>query len=46
MYKELNFRLKKVLNLRGSAVAMALSNDKPDLERLNEALRNAEWSAK
>jgi hypothetical protein len=36
MYKKLNDRLKKVLNFRGSAVAVGLSNDKPELERLNE----------
>jgi len=42
MYKELNDRLKKVLNFKGSAVAVALSNDKPELERLNEKIRLCE----
>jgi uncharacterized protein (DUF169 family) len=42
MYNELNDRLKKVLNLRGSAAAMALSNDKPELERLSERIRFCE----
>lgn len=42
MYKELNDRLKKELNIRGSAVAVALSNDKPELERLNEKIRLCE----
>jgi uncharacterized protein (DUF169 family) len=42
MYKELNERLKKVLNIRGYAVAIALSNDKPELERLNEKIRLCE----
>jgi len=42
MYKELNDRLKKVLNLRGSAVAVALSNDKPELEKWNNKLRLCE----
>ena len=34
--------LKKVLNFRGSAVAVVLSNDKPELERLNEKIRFCE----
>jgi len=42
MYKELNDRLKKVLDIRGSAVAVSLSNDKPELERLNEKIRLCE----
>ncbi|MCJ7444486.1 MAG: DUF169 domain-containing protein [Methanotrichaceae archaeon] len=42
MYKELNDRLKKVLNFKGSAVAVALSNDKPELERLDEKIRLCE----
>jgi len=42
MYEELNDRLKKVLNLRGSAAAVALSNDKPELERLSEKIRFCE----
>jgi uncharacterized protein (DUF169 family) len=42
MYKELNDRLKKVLNIRGAAVAVALSNDKPELERMNEKIRLCE----
>jgi uncharacterized protein (DUF169 family) len=42
MNKEPNDRLKKVLNLRGSAIAVALSNDKPELERLNAKIRLCE----
>jgi uncharacterized protein (DUF169 family) len=42
MYKELDDRLKKVLNLRGFAVAVALSNDKPELEKLNKTIRLCE----
>jgi uncharacterized protein (DUF169 family) len=42
MYSELNDRLRKALNFRGSAAAMALSNDKPELERLNERIRFCE----
>ena len=42
MHKELSDRLKKVLNFRGSAVAVALSNDKPELEKLNEKIRLCE----
>ena len=42
MYKELSDRLNKVLNFRGSAVAVALSNDKPELDKLNEKTRLCE----
>ena len=42
MYRELNDRLKKVLDFRGSAVAAALSNDEPGLERLNDRIRLCE----
>jgi uncharacterized protein (DUF169 family) len=42
MYGELNDRLQRVLNFRGSAVAVALSNDEPELERLNEKIRLCE----
>ena len=42
MHKELSDRLKKVLNFRGSAVAVAISNDKPELEKLNEKIRLCE----
>jgi uncharacterized protein (DUF169 family) len=42
MYEELNDRLKKALNLRMSTVAVALSNDKPNFEKLNKKLRLCE----
>ena len=42
MYEELSDRLKKALNFRGSAVAVALSNDKPELERPNNKTRLCE----
>jgi hypothetical protein len=42
MYRELNDRLKKMLSLRGSAVAVALSNDRPALERLTDKERLCE----
>ncbi len=42
MYRELSDRLKKVLNFRESAVAVALSNDKPALEKLDEKIRLCE----
>lgn len=42
MYKELNDRLKKALNFRGSAVAVALSNDRPTQEKLNGKIRLCE----
>jgi uncharacterized protein (DUF169 family) len=42
MYEKLNDRLKKVLNMRGSAVAVALSNDKPEMEKLNKKIRLCE----
>jgi len=42
MYRELNDRLKKMLSLRGSAVAVALSNDRPALERLTDKKRLCE----
>lgn len=42
MYEELNERLKKALGLRRSAVAVALSNDKPEFEKLNKEIRLCE----
>ena len=39
MYNELNNRLKKVLNFRGYAAAVALSNDKPEIEILSDRIR-------
>jgi uncharacterized protein (DUF169 family) len=42
MYMELNDRLKKVLDFRGSAVAVALSNDEPKIERLKDRIRLCE----
>ena len=38
MYEELNNKLKKALNLRMSAVDVALSNDKPNFEKLSKKL--------
>jgi uncharacterized protein (DUF169 family) len=42
MYEELNNRMKRVLEFRGSAVAVALSNDEPKIERLSERIRLCE----
>jgi uncharacterized protein (DUF169 family) len=42
LYNELNDRLKEVLNFRGSAADVALSNDKPELEKLSEKIRFCE----